>query len=141
MAGDGRASSSGEGQGFGGGAAAGGNHPGAASKGKSKYRNTRVSLNGMKFDSRREMERYIHLAEMEREGRISGLRRQVVYELAPGVVIQGRKRPALRYVADFVYRDGEGREVTEDVKGKITEGYRIKRHLMAVMGIEIKEIK
>lgn len=95
----------------------------------------------MKFDSRREMERYIDLAEQEREGRISGLRRQVVYELAPGVVIQGRKRPALRYVADFVYRDGEGREITEDVKGKITEGYRIKRHLMAVMGIEIKEVK
>lgn len=95
----------------------------------------------MKFDSRREMERYFHLRQMERAGLISGLRRQVVYELAPGVVIQGRKRPALRYIADFVYRDGEGREVTEDVKGKITEGYRIKRHLLAVMGIEIKEVK
>lgn len=95
----------------------------------------------MKFDSRREMERYCHLVQMEKAGLISDLRCQVVFDLAPAVVIQGRKRPALRYVADFVYRDAAGEEVIEDVKGKVTEGYRIKRHLMAVMGIEIKEVK
>lgn len=88
------------------------------------------------------MERYFHLRQMERAGLISGLRRQVVYVLAPGVVIQGRKRPALRYVADFVYREhGAAADTVEDVKGKITEGYRIKRHLMAVKGIEIKEVR
>ncbi|UXC34799.1 DUF1064 domain-containing protein [Cupriavidus gilardii] len=141
LEGDRGAEGSGEGPGFGRGAAAGGNHSAAASKGKSKYRNTRVSLNGMKFDSRREMERYFHLRQMERAGLISGLRRQVVYELAPGVVIQGRKRPALRYVADFVYRDGEGREITEDVKGVVTDVYRVKRHLMkSIHGVDIKEV-
>jgi len=96
----------------------------------------------MSFDSRREFARYLELALHERVGQISDLRRQVVFELAPAVVIQGRKRPALRYIADFVYReDGADRDTVEDVKGKLTEGYRIKRHLMAVLGFEIKEIR
>lgn len=87
------------------------------------------------------MERYLDLVELERMGRISELQRQVVYELAPAVVIQGRKRPALRYVADFVYRDAEGRQITEDVKGVVTDVYRVKRHLMkSIHGVDIKEV-
>nr|WP_316893815.1 DUF1064 domain-containing protein [Ralstonia mannitolilytica] len=52
------------------------------------------------------------------------------FELAPGVVINGRRRPPLRYVADFVYREkGSALDTIEDVKGAVTEAYRIKRHL------------
>lgn len=88
------------------------------------------------------MERYCHLKLLQRAGRISGLRCQVVFELAPAVRVQGRKRPALRYVADFVYREaGAAVDTVEDVKGKLTDAYRIKRHLMAVLGFEIKETK
>lgn len=43
-------------------------------------------------------------------------------------------------MADFVYRR-DGERVIEDVKGVITEGYRIKRHLMAVKGLIITEIR
>lgn len=107
----------------------------------SKYGNRRITHQGMTFDSRRELTRWLHLVVLQRAGEISELERQVVFVLAPAVVIQGRKRPALRYIADFVYVDSTGQTITEDVKGKITEGYRIKRHLMAVMGIEIKEVK
>ncbi len=96
----------------------------------------------MTFDSKREWQRYLELRTLERAGEISELRRQVDFELAPAVVIKGRKRPALRYRADFVYREKGATEGTvEDVKGKETEGYRIKRHLMAVKGIQIKETK
>jgi hypothetical protein len=107
----------------------------------SKYRNRKIEYQGMKFDSRRELDRWIRLAAMQKDGHISELERQVVFVLAPPVVIQGKKRPALRYVADFVYTDGAGQTITEDVKGVVTEGYRIKRHLMAVRGIEIKEVR
>lgn len=107
----------------------------------SKYKNTRVEFNGEKFDSKRELARYHELVLLQRAGKISGLRRQVSFALSPSVVIQGRKRPALRYVADFVYLPhASDAVVVEDVKGRITEGYRIKRHLMAALGIEIKEI-
>ncbi|WP_455423719.1 DUF1064 domain-containing protein [Cupriavidus pampae] len=117
-------------------------HARAPARKPSKYGNERVTWNGQKFDSRREMERYSHLLMLERAGRILQLERQVVFILAPAVVIDGRKRPALRYVADFRYLElGAKVKTVEDVKGKITEGYRIKRHLMAAMGITIKEVK
>jgi len=106
---------------------------------ESKYRNQRITVDGEIFDSKKEFQRYQELRMLERAGKISGLRRQVAFELAPAVVIGKRKRPALRYISDFVYQEN-GEQVVEDVKGIRTEGYRIKRHLMAtVHGIAIKE--
>lgn len=108
-----------------------------------KYGNVKVEHDGIKFDSKREAKRYRELVAMQARGEIAELERQVVFVLAAAVVIGGRKRPALRYVADFVYeRAGDERQTIEDVKGRITEGYRIKRHLMkAVHGLDIVEIK
>lgn len=55
-------------------------------------------------------------------------------------MIQGKAKRSLIYRADFAYVEN-GSKVVEDVKGKLTEGYKIKRHLMkTVHGIEIKEI-
>ena len=107
-----------------------------------KYGNERVTVNGETFDSRREMERYFHLLVLQRAGHIQQLERQVVFILAPSVVIGGRKRPPLKYVADFTYLERDAKVKTvEDVKGVITKEYRIKRHLMAAMGFEIKEVR
>jgi hypothetical protein len=106
----------------------------------SKYRNTKCESGGIKFDSKREMARWHELVQMQARGEISELELQVPFILAEPVVIAGRKRPALRYVADFVYEQG-GVTVVEDVKGRVTEGYRIKRHLMAARGIAIREVK
>jgi hypothetical protein len=105
-----------------------------------KYRNTKCESSGIKFDSKREMARWHELVQMQVRGEISELELQVPFVLAEPVVIAGRKRPALRYVADFVYEQG-GQTIVEDVKGRVTEGYRIKRHLMAARGITIKEVK
>ncbi len=110
----------------------------------SKYRNKPVvTPEGERFDSQAEYSRWMFLLLQQRSGQIFGLKRQVPYQIAPAVKIVGnsRKSPAIRYVADFVYRDANGHGVVEDVKGKITEGYRIKRHLLAVQGIQITEIK
>lgn len=107
-----------------------------------KYRNQKCESGGIKFDSKREMMRWHDLVRMQERGEISDLERQVVFVLCDPVIIGGRKRPALRYVADFVYvRQGDERQTVEDVKGCVTEGYRIKRHLMAARGIEIQEIR
>jgi hypothetical protein len=116
-----------------------------AFKVRNKY--NAVKTNG--YASKRESSRADALKLLQRAGLITELREQVVYVLAPSVVIQGRKRPPLRYIADFVYweidqmRKNEfpnGKFIVEDVKGKITDGYRIKRHLMkSVHGIDILE--
>ncbi|MCA8026503.1 DUF1064 domain-containing protein [Burkholderia cepacia] len=106
----------------------------------SKYRNQRCVHDGITFDSRRERDRWIELSRQLASGEISELERQVVFVLAEAVVIDGRKKPALRYIADFVY-ERDGKTVIEDVKGMVTREYRIKRHLMAVRGLQIVEIK
>ena len=105
-----------------------------------KYRNKKVTVNGEKYDSKREYSRYQQLKMMERAGKIAGLERQVKFELAPAVTIKGRKRPPLRYFADFVYTEN-GQTIVEDAKGTPTKEYIIKRHLMkAVHGIDIQEV-
>ena len=101
----------------------------------SKYKAQRCG----KYASKREANRASELKILEIAGLVCDLKEQVVFELAGSVVIQGRKRPPLRYIADFVYSDG-GKTIVEDVKGVITDAYRIKRHLMkSVHGIDILE--
>ena len=78
-----------------------------------------------------------------RIGEISDLRRQVAYELVPSVRFAdaNRAKPAIRYVADFVYVE-KGAEVIEDVKGVLTPEFKLKRHLMkALLGLEVRLTK
>lgn len=110
-----------------------------------KYKNILCTVGDEKYRSQKERDRHQELKLLEKAGHIHALIREVPYELAPAVNVQGRKRPPLRYVADFVYmhRNNTGigwHKVVEDCKGVRTEGYRIKRHLLkAVHGIEILE--
>lgn len=109
-----------------------------------KYGNRRaVSADGLKFDSVAELHRWTHLCILQRAGLISDLRRQVAFELVRGVKFAGaaRARPAIRYVADFVYLE-HGAEVIEDVKGVETPEFKLKRHLMlALLGREVRVVK
>ena len=108
----------------------------------SKFGNKKVLLDGIWFDSKKEAKRYQDLVLMQKAKLIRNLMTQQVFVLAPSVVIQDRKRPPLRYKADFTYFDDTkgGEFVVEDTKGVKTEGYIIKRHLMkAVHGIEVLE--
>jgi hypothetical protein len=79
------------------------------------------------FDSGAEAMRNRDLVLMEKAGMVRDLRRQVRYELVP----KQKGERAVVYVADFVYVDvTSGLEITEDVKGKLTKDYIIKRKLM-----------
>lgn len=112
---------------------------------KGKYQNHRIELDGLKFDSKKEAQRYKVLKLMEKDGLIEQLKCQVAFVLAEGVRFanEERKKPALRYFADFVYTQN-GSYIVEDVKSKTTRSlpeYRIKKHLMmSVHGIEITEV-
>ena len=112
-------------------------------KGGNKYHNRIVMYKGMRFDSQRELDRYIELELMQRAGMISDLRRQVEYELIPKQkVTVGSKtvtERAVKYMADFVYVEN-GETVVEDVKGFKTDVYKIKRKLLTWRyGVVIKE--
>ena len=106
------------------------------------------------FDSKSEYERYLLLLDMERNGLITDLKRQVTYELLPKQTKIVRKalktkvkevvkvvEQDIKYTCDFTYyKDGE--YVAEEFKGSkycIDEAVRIKKKLLYYMhGIELK---
>ena len=97
----------------------------------SKYRNRKVIYNGIKFDSVAEAERYKTLCLMEKAGEIDRLELQPKYRLLESQKFEDmdNARP-LDYKADFRYREIKtGRIIVEDVKGVMTEAYKIKRKL------------
>lgn len=106
---------------------------------RSKYGAIRTTVDGITFDSAGEAKRYIELTAMERAGAIKSLRLQPAYILAPACVINGRKRPPMKYVGDFSYEEN-GVQIVEDFKGVRTDVYVLKRHLMmAIHGVAIRE--
>lgn len=108
----------------------------------SKYGNKRIEVDGEKFDSKAEAARYRDLVLLQRAGRISNLTRQVSFVLAPAAMVAGKPKRALVYRADFQYVGEDGEVTVEDVKGALTEAYKIKRHLMVtVHGIQISEVR
>lgn len=118
--------------------------PTRAKKKPAKYLNDKVkSLSGEQFDSKRERARYRQLGLMQTAGVISGLRRQVRYQLLPTLRrADGKAEVCVNYVADFVYEQ-DGKLVVEDVKSPPTRklpAYVLKRKLMLfVHGITLKE--
>ena len=105
-----------------------------------KYYNKKITYNGETYDSVKEYRRHDELKLLQRAGKISGLERQVKFELIPVQRVGGKVvERACSYVADFVYwKDGE--RIVEDVKGFKTHEYKIKRKLLLwVHGIRIKE--
>ena len=106
-----------------------------------KYKNQKVTCNGIKFDSKKEANRYSELLLLERAGAITNLELQVPFELIPNQKINGKVvERACKYVADFSYTEN-GQRVVEDTKGFRTAEYIIKRKLMLyVHGIRIKEV-
>ena len=104
----------------------------------SKYHNRKVEIDGIKFDSTKEGERDLELKLLLKAGKIRDLQMQVEFELIPK---QGGER-ACKYKADFVYHMADtGKMVVEDVKGKRTREYIIKRKLMLWRhGIKIVEV-
>lgn len=105
-----------------------------------KYRNKKVTVDGVTFDSVKECLRYKELRRREINGEIQNLQRQVEYLLIPSQKIGGKvvERPC-KYIADFVYHEN-GNLVVEDCKGFRTPDYIIKRKLMLKnYGIRVKE--
>ena len=102
-----------------------------------KYNNVKTMVDGIAFDSKKEAKRYQELKILERGGVISDLDCQVAFELIP-------KQPgerAVKYIADFRYKDHEGKTVVEDTKGVKTPVYIIKRKLMLLVhGIKVVEV-
>lgn len=128
----------------------------------SKYKNTKYTYLGIKFDSLKECRRYTELRLLEQAGKIKDLELQKAYELIPAqyeetedIYTKGAHKGehkkvllerACNYVADFYYIDCEtGKTVVEDVKGYRDGGayalFSVKRKLMLyIYHIKVKEL-
>lgn len=109
-----------------------------------KYKNKKVLLDGIEFDSQLEARRYCELKILERVKEIKDLRRQVEFELQPSYRKNNKVIRNIKYVADFVYYDvRRGKTIIEDAKGFKTEIYKLKKKIFEYKypDLEIKEIK
>lgn len=108
-----------------------------------RVRSTPTLVDGIRFQSKLEAERYAELLLLQRAGEIRDLRLQVRFQLVEPCLLLGARRrsPGIDYVADFTYTTRAGREVIEDVKGHRTDMYKVKRHMMkAILGLDITEV-
>ena len=112
----------------------------------SKYRNKkarRVTASGkmITFDSQKEAARFMRLELMNTFNEISEFKLQPQFTLQEAYKKpDGEQVRAIRYQADFSYRDSGGELVVEDVKGVKTQEYILKKKLMHERyGITIKE--
>lgn len=94
-------------------------------KKRSKYNNVKTTIDGHTFDSRREAARYQELKLMEKAGAIGGL------TLQHKISIDYNGVHICNYFADFYYYDtAKQEEVYEDVKGRKTDVYRLKKKMV-----------
>jgi hypothetical protein len=104
---------------------------------KNKYGAVKITVDGIKFDSKKEAARYQSLKLAERCGAISDL------ETQPRFDIRVNGKYIAFYKADFRYMKN-GSEVVEDVKSAITAKnpvYRLKKKLVeAIHNVKINEM-
>lgn len=93
-----------------------------------KYKNTKIVVDNIKFDSNLEATRYKELKLLQRVKHISNLRLQVPFLLQEGFKKNGKTHRKIEYIADFVYEEN-GQTIVEDTKGMKTETFKIKQKL------------
>lgn len=110
---------------------------------RNKFNAIHTEVDGIKFDSKAEARRYKVLKAMECDGKIKDLQLQPEFELVPHYKspANGRMVRAIKYRADFQYIEG-GQIVVEDVKGRKTDVYKLKKKLFEYRyGMPIREVK
>lgn len=110
---------------------------------RSKYGNKKCENDGIKFDSQKEMNRFIVLKHMLDKGEIKDLKLQHHFTLQGAFkTVKGESIKKIEYIADFTYMKN-GQFIVEDVKSEITRKnpvYVMKKKMMAHHGYVINEI-
>ena len=103
-----------------------------------KYNAIKQEYKGIKFDSKKELKRYLELELLVKNKYIANLEVHPKFDLMVNGIKIGR------YTADFRYLDQSGLSVVEDVKSKVTKtrDYILRKKILATYNppILIKEI-
>jgi len=94
---------------------------------RNKYNAKKQFYKGIRFDSKKELDRYLILEQMQIKKYISNLEVHPAFPLIVNGVKIGR------YTADFKYINNQGIEIIEDVKSKITRtrDYILRKKILA----------
>ena len=97
---------------------------------QSKYKNKITKIGDKTFHSAMESRYYRYLNKMIANGVVDSFQCQVPYVVADAFEKDDvGKFKAIRYIADFVVQYVDGHEEIIDVKGAVTDVFKIKRHL------------
>lgn len=100
---------------------------------RNKYHAQPTVVNGIRFASKKEANRYLELKALENQYKIQNLNIQVKFPL----IKKSQYGKEIRYVADFVYYVN-GEMIVEDTKGYVTDVFKLKARMMAELyGIKI----
>jgi hypothetical protein len=97
----------------------------------SKYKNIKTTIDGIKFDSKKEANRYSELKMMQKAGLISDLELQPKFDLLPKIKWNNQTLRKRMYIADFLYKQN-GKTIVVDAKGFKTPMYKFKRHMFLI---------
>lgn len=107
-----------------------------------KYRNRKIVVDNIKFDSILEANRYQELKLLQRAKQISNLELQPRFLLQDSFKKNGRAFRKIEYVADFQYIEN-GKTIVEDVKGMQTDVFKLKHKIFEKVypDLELRIIK
>ncbi|MCD2223209.1 DUF1064 domain-containing protein [Listeria cossartiae] len=96
---------------------------------RSKYNAKKVVIDNITFDSKAEAAYYQQLKLLKMSGEVVSFDLQPEFILQDSFVKNGKKYHAIKYRADFLVRYKDGHEELIDVKGMLTNEFRIKQKL------------
>ena len=115
----------------------------------SKYNAKKVTYDNLQFDSKFETTYYAFLQELVKQGKITNLQRQKIYELLPRQTDSKGKflYHPIEYKSDFEYDDINQTHHTVDTKGILTPDSRLKQKLFyyvfkrKIECVKLKDVK
>jgi hypothetical protein len=94
-----------------------------------KFNAKKVTVDGIKFDSKAESEYYLHLKSLQERGQIKDFELQPPFVLQESFRLKGELVRQIKYVADFRVFENDGSTFIVDVKGMETADFKIKKKL------------
>ena len=104
----------------------------------SKYNNSKVVADGIRFDSKDEARYYELLKRKRADGEIANYELQPKYLLQPSFKYNGKTIRAIYYIGDFLIYHNDGTEEVIDIKGMAVPVALMKRKMMQYRYPELK---
>ena len=95
-----------------------------------KFKNKKTEIDGIKFDSEMESHYYLYLKELKEEGVVVDFELQPTFIKQEGFIKDSKKIRPITYKADIKDTYIAGHIEVIDVKGKMTEEFKLKRKML-----------